>query len=80
MTGPTFEEHLDRLEEISAALDRADTPLDDALKLFEEGIARLRAASETLESAEGRLRELLERAGGTLEASDGVPLEADDRD
>lgn len=80
MTGPAFEEHLDRLEQISAALDRADTPLDDALKLFEEGIARLRAASETLESAEGRLKELVERAGGSLEPSDGVPLESDDSD
>lgn len=74
MTGPSFEEHLDRLEEIAAALDRADVPLDRALALFEEGIQRLRAASETLEAAEGRLRELVERADGTLGPTDGRPL------
>ena len=80
MSGPSFEEHLERIEEIAAALDRADVPLDRALQLFEEGISRLRAASETLEVAEGRLRELVERADGTLETTEGVPLDDDDRD
>ena len=80
MTSPSFEEHLNRLEEIAAALDRADVPLDKALLLFEEGIQRLRAASETLESAEGRLRELVERADGTLETTEGQLLKEDGRD
>ena len=53
MTGPSFEEHLDRLEQIAAALDRSDVPLDKALALFEEGIQRLRAASETRRSGLG---------------------------
>ena len=74
MTDPSFEQHLTRLEEIAAALDRPDVPLDTALVLFEEGIQRLRAASETLESAEGRLRELVERADGTLGTNDGRAL------
>ncbi|MDA1081868.1 MAG: exodeoxyribonuclease VII small subunit [Gemmatimonadetes bacterium] len=80
VTGPTFDEHLRRLEDIASALDRADVPLDRALQLFEEGITRLRAASETLSVAEGRLRELVERADGTLEPTDGVPLSPDDAD
>ena len=78
MSGPSFEQHITRLEEIAAQLDRPDVPLDKALALFEEGIKRLKAASETLEAAEGRLRELVERADGTLETTDGVPLEGDD--
>lgn len=78
MTGPSFEQHLSRLEEIAASLDRADVPLDRALQLFEEGIARLRAASETLEAAEGRLRELVDRADGTLGPSEGERLDPDD--
>jgi exodeoxyribonuclease VII small subunit len=80
MKAPSFEEHLNRLEEIATALDRPDVPLDKALALFEEGITRLKAASETLESAEGRLRELVERADGTLEPTEGTPLDGADGD
>ena len=57
-----------------------DVPLDKALALFEEGIKRLRAASETLGAAEGRLKELVERADGTLETTDGRLLAAEDVD
>lgn len=74
----SFEDHLARLEAIAEALDRADVPLDEALKLFEEGITRVRAAAETLEAAEGRLRELVERADGTLATTEGSPLTPDD--
>ena len=70
----SFEQHLERLEEIAAHLDRSDVPLDKALALFEEGIKRLREASETLTTAEGRLKELVERADGTLETTEGRPL------
>ena len=77
MTKQSFEQHLDRLEEIAAQLDQSDVPLDKALALFEEGIKRLREASDTLATAEGRLKELVERADGTLETSEGRRLEAD---
>ena len=80
MTGKSFEEHLSRLEEIAAELDRPDVPLDKALALFEEGITRLRVASQTLEGAEGRLRELVERADGTLAPTEGRPLTDDGSD
>ena len=78
MTKQSFEQHLDRLEEIAAQLDRSDVPLDKALALFEEGIKRLREASDTLATAEGRLKELVERADGTLETTEGQSLNADD--
>jgi exodeoxyribonuclease VII small subunit len=74
MTDASFEEHLARLEAIAAELESADVPLDRALALFEEGIARLTAAGQTLKAAEGRLRELVERADGTLEPTEGEPL------
>lgn len=80
MTGQSFEQHLDRLEEIAAQLDSPDVPLDKALALFEEGITRLREASETLGAAEGRLKELVERADGTLETTAGRLLAAADSD
>ena len=78
MTKQSFEQHLERLEEIATQLDRSDVPLDKALVLFEEGIKRLREASDTLASAEGRLKELVERADGTLETTEGRRLDADD--
>ena len=78
MTKQSFEQHLDRLEEIAAQHDRSDVPLDKALALFEEGIKRLREASDTLATAEGRLKELVERADGTLETTEGRALNSDD--
>lgn len=63
----SFERTLDRLEEIAVALDRDDLPLEDALALFEEGIAKLREASATLSEAEGKVRTLVEEADGVFE-------------
>ncbi len=80
MKVPSFEDQLNRLEEIAGSLDRVDVPLDKALALFEEGVQRLRAAQATLEAAEGRLRELVERADGTLEPTEGKLLGSADGD
>jgi exodeoxyribonuclease VII small subunit len=66
----SFEQDLERLEEIAASLDRADLSLDASLALFEEGIARLRAASEALAKAEGRVTTLVEQADGALRETD----------
>ena len=66
----SFESDLNRLEEIASALDRADLSLDESLALFEEGITRLRAASEALAKAEGRVTTLVEQADGALKERD----------
>lgn len=66
----TFEQSLSRLEQIAAQLDRDDLPLEEALKLFEEGIARLREANAALADAEGKVRTLLEQADGVFEAKE----------
>ena len=79
MKAPSFEHQLNRLEEIAAELERPDVPLDTAIALFAEGQELLKRASDTLASAEGRLRELVEKADGALAPTDGRPLrEADD--
>ena len=39
--GPDFEHSLGRLEEIVRSLENANLPLDDAMKLFEEGVPSL---------------------------------------
>jgi len=66
----TFEQTLARLEQIAAALDRDDLPLEEALKLFEEGIARLREASAALADADGKVRTLVEQAEGVFEVKE----------
>ncbi len=66
----TFEQTLSRLEQIAAALDRDDLPLEEALKLFEEGITRLREASAALADADGKVRTLIEQAEGVFEAKE----------
>lgn len=66
----TFEQSLARLEQIAAALDRDDLPLEEALKLFEEGIARLREASAALADADGKVKTLIEQAQGVFEAKE----------
>jgi len=54
---------LNRLEEIVRRLEADDVELDAALALFEEGVARLRAARERLGSAEVKVQAVLEEAG-----------------
>ena len=60
----TFESRLARLEAIVEHLDGEDVELAQALKLFEEGVECLRAASADLAQAEAQVRSLVERADG----------------
>ena len=57
---------LQRLEEIVAAMDREDLELEDALRLFEEGVQHMRAAQEVLRQTELRIERLLEDASGDI--------------
>ena len=66
----TFEKSLERLEQIASSLDRDDLSLEQALTLFEEGIAKLKAASAELAKAEGRVAKLVEKAEGVFEVTD----------
>jgi exodeoxyribonuclease VII small subunit len=63
-------DELARLEEIVRRLEADDVELDTALTLFEEGVARLRAARERLAAAELKVQAVLEEAGGDLRLSD----------
>ncbi len=61
---------LARLEEIVRRLEAEDVELDAALALFEEGVARLRAARDRLTAAELKVQKVLEEAGGDLRFTD----------
>ena len=62
----SFEQTLARLEQIASSLDRDDLPLEEALRLFEEGVAKLREANTALGEAEGKVQRLIEGASGVF--------------
>jgi exodeoxyribonuclease VII small subunit len=65
----SFEVALARLEEIVTLLERGEVPLEDGLRLFEEGVVLSRRCHEMLRSAEARISRLVreEEGGLTLE-------------
>ncbi|WP_295741180.1 exodeoxyribonuclease VII small subunit [uncultured Oscillibacter sp.] len=64
----TFEQQLQRLEEIVAALEKGDVQLADSLSLFEEGTKLIAACSKQLDQAEQQVVKL-------MKGPDGVPME-----
>lgn len=56
---PKFEESLQRLEGIVKEMERGDLPLEQSLKLFEEGVSLSASCRKELEAAEGRVEILL---------------------
>jgi exodeoxyribonuclease VII small subunit len=55
----SFEDAVKRLSEIVQKLERGDLPLEESLRLFEEGVALSRASQEKLDAAQKRVEELL---------------------
>ena len=66
----TIADELTRLEEIVRRLEADDVELDAALALFEEGVARLRAARERLADADLKVQTVLEESDGELRMQD----------
>lgn len=58
----TFEQALKRLEEVLASLERSDCPLEEALALYQEGMALLCHCRYKLADAEGKVAILLKEA------------------
>ncbi|MBM4374413.1 MAG: exodeoxyribonuclease VII small subunit [Deltaproteobacteria bacterium] len=55
----SFEASAERLGDIVKRLEGGDLPLEESLRLFEEGIQVARSAQARLEAAERRVDELL---------------------
>jgi exodeoxyribonuclease VII small subunit len=70
-----FERSLVRLEEVVKRLEGTDLSLDEAMKLFEEGVKLSRECQKQLEEAEGRVEILLKKADGKIAAE---PFEPED--
>ena len=54
-----FEDALHRLEEIAQLLESEDTPLEDSIKLFEEGIELKEFCEEKLKSAKLKIDKII---------------------
>lgn len=66
----SFEESVRQLEAIVEQLDGDELTLDESLRLFERGVAELRAAGAELARAEAQVQQLMEHADGTFALDD----------
>ena len=60
-----FEQSMARLEQIVRAMERGDVPLEQSLKLFEEGTKLMKQCSGLLDKAEQKVQQLTAGADGT---------------
>ena len=61
----TFEASMERLEAIVRQLEQGNVPLEDALKLFQEGTALVDTCGKLLDKAELEVVKLMKTADGT---------------
>ena len=66
----SFEERLERLEELGDEIRKSDISLDEAIKSFEEGIKLARALEKDLEKVEGRIQILMNGTGADSDEED----------
>src|SRR5579863_3175486 len=83
--GPSFETAIQRLTEIVQTLERGDLPLEESLRLFEEGVKLSRVSQGRLDAAEKRVEQLLMvddqgRARTAPFATDAADEDADEGD
>ena len=71
----SFEQSLQRLEEIVGALEKGDVTLSDSMAMFEEGTALIRRCSTMLDSAEQQVVRLKKGPDG---APEELPFDAEE--
>ena len=64
----TFEQSMQRLEQIVRAMERGDVPLEESLKLFQEGTELVRSCGKILDEAQLQVSKI-------MTAADGSPVE-----
>ena len=64
----TFEASMVRLEQIVRTMERGDAPLEESLKLFQEGTELVRSCGKLLEEAQLQVKKI-------MTAPDGSPVE-----
>lgn len=64
----TFEASMQRLEQIVRIMERGEAPLEESLKLFQEGTELVRSCGKLLDEAELQVKKI-------MTAPDGSPVE-----
>ena len=64
----TFEENMERLEQIVRAMERGDVALEESLKLFQEGTELVHSCNKLLDEAQLQVKKI-------MTAPDGSPVE-----
>ncbi|MBE6984017.1 MAG: exodeoxyribonuclease VII small subunit [Ruminococcaceae bacterium] len=67
-----FEQSLQRLDEIVRRIERGDVPLQEALKLFEEGSALITSCNQLLDDAELKVVQLTKGADGNPQETEFI--------
>ncbi len=66
----SFEKNMQRLEQIVRAMERGDVPLEESLKLFQEGTELVRSCNDLLDKAQMQVKKI-------MTAPDGSQVEED---
>ena len=69
----TFEQSMQKLEQIVRAMERGDVALDESLKLFQEGTELVRNCGKLLDEAQLQIQKV-------MTATDGSPVMEEFRD
>ena len=69
----TFEASMTRLEQIVRTMERGDVPLEESLKLFQEGTELVRNCQKLLDDAQLQIKKI-------MTAPDGSPVEEEFQD
>jgi len=64
----SFETNMQRLEQIVRILERGDAPLEDSMKLFQEGTELVSSCSKLLDEAQLQVKKI-------MVSQDGTPVE-----
>ncbi len=72
----SFDDALAELQKVVAELEAGGLPLERSIALYERGVTLHERCARLLSDAELRVKQLVTRAGGALEAIDVTPEDA----
>jgi exodeoxyribonuclease VII small subunit len=73
----TFDDALDKLEELAGQLEAGDVPLEKALEVYESAVHLFAFCRKRLDGMEQRIEQLSETLDGTLTVEPADPPAAD---
>ncbi len=76
----TFEQAMKRLEEIAQSLEGGDIPIEDSIKMYEEGIKLIEFCENKLNEAEKKIQKLSRSAEGELQLTSLEGESIEDKD